>query len=118
MSNWRSDDPAQDEATIKRLARLAVDFADVNGLGPGVLYGEGPDDPAGLVPLLREAFFLGRACGARAFAHAAMGTPIPQETPRTAISVGYDDSVGGFGVELVGSTGSQFVMFPGVRPRP
>lgn len=87
MASWRSDDPAQDEETLKRLARLAVDFADVNELGPDVLFGEGPDDPAGLIPLLREVFFLGRACGARAVSHMVEGTPIPGHTPREAYLV-------------------------------
>jgi hypothetical protein len=95
--NWRSDDPAQDEVTLKRLAKLAVDFADVNGLGPDVLYGEGPDDPSGLVPLLREVFFLGRACGARAVAHVVDGTPIPDHTPRAP----YDVSLEPIGRRLV-----------------
>jgi hypothetical protein len=74
---WRSDDPEQDEETIKRLAKLAVDFADVNGLGPDVLHGAGPADPASLIGVIREAFFVGRAAGARAVAAMASGSAIP-----------------------------------------
>ena len=79
---WRSDDPEQDEATIKRLARLAVDFAEVNELPPDVLYGNGPADPTSLVGLVREAFFIGRAAGARAIAAIASDEPIPDEPVR------------------------------------
>lgn len=77
--SWRSDDPRTDEATIARLSRLAVDFAEVNGLGPDVLYGGGPADPSSLVGLVREVFFVGRAAGARGVAHAVAGTPVPDE---------------------------------------
>jgi hypothetical protein len=62
---WRSDDPDTDREAVKTIAKLAVDFADVNELPPAVVYGEGPTDPNGLIPLLTAVFHLGRACGAR-----------------------------------------------------
>lgn len=78
---WRSDDPTVDAGTIKRLSRLAVKFADANALPAWVVYGENESDPAGLIRLLTEVFFVGRACGARAVSHLLDGSPIPLDTP-------------------------------------
>lgn len=75
---WRSNDPDEDREALKAIARLAVDFADVNGIPAEVLYGEGPTDGAGLIPLLTEVFFLGRACGARAVITTVTETELPE----------------------------------------
>lgn len=92
---WRSDDPGADAVTVRRIARLAVDWADQNGLEPALVFGDGPFDPNGLIGLLSEVFFLGRACGARAVAHVMEGTEIPAETPSGPYRVERDALGGG-----------------------
>lgn len=76
MTSWRSDDPDEDEATLAHLAELAVEYADRHGLA---------DED--LVPLIVEAFYVGRACGARAISHLLAGKPIPVTAPDEPFAV-------------------------------
>ncbi|NJD29305.1 MAG: hypothetical protein FIA92_13545 [Chloroflexi bacterium] len=109
---WRSDDPESDAKTVRKVARLAVDWAEAWGIGDEALL----DPDTGLIALVGEVFKTGRACGARAVAHVIEGTPIPRGVPKAPYAIGTPERVvGSFGTYLESGSGVQPVIFPGVK---